>query len=93
MRLDHGAVTVSVGDEGVVPAEAVVPRLVAEPDDSSYGEPTTGRGLGIVSVLADDWGVERIPGGTGVWARLLDARADRPVRPPDSPPAPEPEGA
>lgn len=94
VRLDHDAVTVSVGDEGVVPAEAVVPRLVAEPDDDpAHGEPTTGRGLGIVSVLADDWGVERIPGGTRVWARLLDERADSPVRPPDSPPAPEPEGA
>lgn len=93
VRLDHGSVTVSVGDEGVVPAEAVVPRLVPEPAGSTYGEPTTGRGLGIVSVLADDWGVERIPGGTRVWARLLDERADSPVRPPDSPPAPGPEGA
>ena len=90
VRLDHGAVTVSVADEGVVPAEAVVPRLVAEPDGRGHGEPTTGRGLGIVSVLADDWGVERFPGGTRVWARLLDDRADSPVRPPDSPPAPGP---
>ncbi|MEN8707823.1 MAG: SpoIIE family protein phosphatase [Nocardioides marinisabuli] len=92
VRLDHGAVTVTVTDEGSVPADAVVPRL-ADPGSSSWGEPTTGRGLGIVAVLADDWGVERVPGGTRVWARLLDERADSAVRPPDSPPEPDPEPA
>ena len=35
VRLDHGATTVAVADEGDVPAEALVPRLVVEPDDAS----------------------------------------------------------
>ncbi|ANH38024.1 putative diguanylate cyclase YegE [Nocardioides dokdonensis FR1436] len=88
VRLDHGATTVAVTDEGDVPVEALMPRLVVEPG-AAHSEPTTGRGLGIVSVLADDWGVERVPGGTRVWARLVDERVDSVVRPPDSAPGPE----
>ena len=51
-------VRIAVGDEGAVPAAAVVRR--ARPAGGTATRPppatTTGRGLGIVDELADDWG-------------------------------------
>jgi hypothetical protein len=55
-------------------------------------EATTGRGLGIVAVLAAEWGVERTPDGKCVWARLTGDRSDHPVRPPDTAPVPAEHG-
>ncbi|WP_435745826.1 SpoIIE family protein phosphatase [Nocardioides sp. SYSU DS0663] len=90
VRLDPEGVTVAVADEGDVPAEAVVPRMVVDSTGGLAEEATTGRGLGIVSVLAAEWGVERTPDGKRVWAWVVDEPAEHPVRPPDSPPSPSP---
>ena len=91
VRVDEEGVTVTVTDEGLVPAEAVVPRLVVHEDETAVDpdtEATTGRGLGIVAVLASEWGVERTPDGKCVWARLTVDGHDNPVRPPDLAPPP-----
>jgi hypothetical protein len=56
-------------------------------------EPTTGRGLAIVSILATDWGVEVTAEGKRVWAELGPGDAPYAVRPPhldDDVPAPAP---
>ncbi len=91
VRVDGEGVTLTVSDEGSVPAEAVVPRLVLH-DDGAVVDPdaeaATGRGLGIVAALAAEWGVERTPTGTCVWARLTGDGDVHAVRPPDLAPAP-----
>ncbi len=91
VRVDGEGVTISVTDDGPVPPDAVVPRLVV-PEDGAPVDPeaeaTTGRGLGIVAVLATEWGVERTPTGKCVWARLTGDGSDHPVRPPDTGPVP-----
>jgi anti-sigma regulatory factor (Ser/Thr protein kinase) len=83
--LDH-AVRVSVEDDGMTPAEAVVPRAsFPGPGDDDLvlaDEPTTGRGLAIVSILASDWGVERLEHGKRIWADLTGTETDHGVRPP-----------
>jgi anti-sigma regulatory factor (Ser/Thr protein kinase) len=83
--LDH-AVRVSVEDDGLTPAEAVVPRAsFPGPGDDDLvlaDEPTTGRGLAIVSILASDWGVERLEHGKRIWAELTETGTDHGVRPP-----------
>ena len=87
VRLDPTAVTLSVTDEGDIPAEAVVPRLVVTDGPAHLDrEATTGRGLGIVSVLAQEWGLEVTPAGKRVWACLGADAEERDVRPPDSSP-------
>lgn len=86
----HGqdrAVRLSVEDDGVTPAEAVVPRatFTGSPDDPDLvldDETTTGRGLGIVSILASDWGVEPTSGGKVVWLTLTDGAEEHLVRMP-----------
>ncbi len=45
-------------------------------------ESTTGRGLGIVSVLAQDWGVEDTGAGKRVWLTLVEGDGTHAVRPP-----------
>ncbi len=45
-------------------------------------ESTTGRGLGIVSVLAQDWGVEETGDGKRVWLTLAEGDGTHAVRPP-----------
>jgi anti-sigma regulatory factor (Ser/Thr protein kinase) len=45
-------------------------------------ESTTGRGLGIVSVLAQDWGVEGTGAGKRVWLTLVKGDGTHAVRPP-----------
>jgi anti-sigma regulatory factor (Ser/Thr protein kinase) len=45
-------------------------------------ESTTGRGLGIVSVLAQDWGVEATGDGKRVWLTLVEGDGAHAVRPP-----------
>ena len=91
VRVDGEGVTLTVSDDGPVPPEAVVPRLVVHGDGREVdpdAEATTGRGLGIVAVLAAEWGVERTPTGKHVWARLTGDGGDHPVRPPDTAPQP-----
>lgn len=82
-----GTVRIVVEDDGRVPAEAVVPRasfdgVFDDADLALADETTTGRGLGIVSVLADDWGVEDTGHGKRVWLTLAGDDQEHPVRPP-----------
>jgi anti-sigma regulatory factor (Ser/Thr protein kinase) len=55
-------------------------RLRVEVQDDGDGAPVVqdaerddegGRGLALVAALADDWGVERVPGGKYVWFELV----------------------
>jgi anti-sigma regulatory factor (Ser/Thr protein kinase) len=77
-----GAVRVAVEDDGPVGAEAVLPHQVPSAGDLEgwRGQATTGRGLAIVSVLADEWGVEPTAHGKRVWADLVDPDANNDVR-------------
>ncbi len=65
VRLVRGAhvVRLEVWDAG-----AGVPELLA-PDEYQPG----GRGLTIVSALADVWGISTLPGGKVVWAELAES--------------------
>jgi anti-sigma regulatory factor (Ser/Thr protein kinase) len=70
------AVQLSVEDAGgMIPLAAVAPPPVA-----SHG--TTGRGLAIVSVLAESWGIEERVDGRRVWAELAGDGVEHDVRPP-----------
>jgi hypothetical protein len=96
--LDRDVVRISVEDEGAVPAQAVTPRpSFPDPEDPTEllldDEATTGRGLGIVSILASDWGVETTEAGKRVWLEITGTTDQHGVRPPtteDSEPAEEP---
>ena len=72
-------VRIAVGDEGEVPAAAVVRRHGALRAASAGGlrnEATTGRGLAIVDELSDAWGVTVDGGSKWVWARLSTTGTD-----------------
>jgi anti-sigma regulatory factor (Ser/Thr protein kinase) len=86
------AVRVSVEDDGAVPAEVVAPRATfTEPESFSIeDEPTTGRGLAIVSVLAREWGVEHTPEGKRVWAELTEHEPEHEVGLPRTDPVEDP---
>jgi len=88
LRSLEASVRLSVEDDGEVPAAAVVPRpSFPDPDDELDlllldDEPTTGRGLAIVSVLADDWGVEATEAGKRIWVDLTGSGAPHGVTQP-----------
>jgi anti-sigma regulatory factor (Ser/Thr protein kinase) len=80
-----GTVRIGVRDAGGVPAAAVVPRdgralrrALARSEDAPATpevEPTTGRGLAMVSMLASRWGVEEDDTGKHVWFELAQDHA------------------
>jgi len=79
------AIRITVEDNGTSSAEDVVPRLGLElgtNDMVPSDERTTGRGLAIVSILASDWGVERLETGKRIWAELTEGSRRHGVRPP-----------
>lgn len=80
------AVRISVEDDGGTPADAVVPRAsFPDPDADDTvldDEPTTGRGLAIVSILASEWGVEKLDGGKRIWADIAENDDEHEIRPP-----------
>lgn len=83
MATRPGAVRIAVADDGPVPVEAVVsrPQGAGRAPDQLADEPATGRGLGIVARLADDWGVDPTSAGKSVWLRLAsDADQSVPAR-------------
>jgi len=65
----HGVVSVRVSDRGTGPAS-----LPGRPDPSH----TSGRGLLLVTAIADRWGLE-VAGGTAVWFELDLDQAGRPA--------------
>ncbi len=80
------AVRLSVEDAGgLVPLPAVAPPPVRSSDDPPPVEAlgTTGRGLAIVSVLAESWGIEERAGGRRIWADLAGDGVEHQVRPPE----------
>jgi anti-sigma regulatory factor (Ser/Thr protein kinase) len=85
MHEQPDAVRISVDDQGVVPAAAVVERdgLDGLDDleglDDLDGLSSTGRGLLIVAAIASDWGVEETAAGKRVWAQIPrpDAEPER----------------
>lgn len=82
--LDQG-VRLSVEDAGgLVPLPAVapppVPRSAEVPPVEALG--TTGRGLAIVSVLAESWGIEERAEGRRIWADLAGDGVEHEVRSP-----------
>jgi anti-sigma regulatory factor (Ser/Thr protein kinase) len=89
MRPLDGGVHINVEDDGATPAEAVAPRE-GFPESGEFSalllddEPTTGRGLAIVSILARDWGVEKTERGKRVWCHITDDDVEHAVRPPTS---------
>lgn len=79
------AVRLSVADAGgLVPLPAVAPppapRTDPPPPVEALG--TTGRGLGIVSVIAETWGIDEHQDGRRVWADLVGDGVEHGVRPP-----------
>jgi anti-sigma regulatory factor (Ser/Thr protein kinase) len=64
-------VRIAVGDDGDVPAAAVVRRPArSAASDGTRPETTTGRGLAIVDHLSAAWGVTVDDGRRWVWAQL-----------------------
>ena len=93
MRRTGDAVRISVEDDGVVPAAALLPRpSFPDPEDPGEllleDEATTGRGLAIVSIVASDWGVDETERGKRVWADIDDADDGHGVRLPKTGAAP-----
>ena len=83
----HRGVRISVEDDGPTPVSAVLPRqpFSLEEGDGAPDlddEPTTGRGLAIVSILASSWGVEVTEAGKRIWAELVGGDTEYDVRPP-----------
>lgn len=78
------AVELAVLDEGAqAELESVVPRTSPAMRSGSavlVAEPTTGRGLAIVSMLARDWGVGDADGRRRIWAVLAPDEEVGPVR-------------
>ena len=92
----HRGVRISVEDDGPTPASAVVPQQPFSFEDSGTDlddEPTTGRGLAIVSILASAWGVELTGGGKRIWAELVAGDTEYDVRPPEGERARRPDGS
>jgi anti-sigma regulatory factor (Ser/Thr protein kinase) len=77
VELERGddAVRLTVVDPGQRGARAITLRselgdLAELLELSADEQPTTGRGIAIVSALASHWGVEELPAGTRVWAEF-----------------------
>ena len=84
------SVRVAVEDEGgQVPLEAVRPAVLVAAGSGAVEslpldlQPMTGRGLAIVSMIAETWGVEEMSHGRRVWAELADTPSAHGVRPPE----------
>jgi anti-sigma regulatory factor (Ser/Thr protein kinase) len=91
------AVRVSVEDAGgLVPVEAVVPQNGRRLTPADGGvlpleeQPMTGRGLTIVSVLSEAWGIDETPHGRRIWAEITGDGVEHPVRLPQRAAAPGP---
>lgn len=83
-------VLLEVSDDGNGEVELPNPALLEFDEELGVElEATTGRGLLIVTALADSWGVDTGPDGKVVWAELGTGRAAQQSEPtPPEPPAP-----
>lgn len=76
VALERGArargVRVSVEDDGPIPVDAVRPRALLDHDPDGPDLGATGRGLVIVAMVANRWGVDDTASGKRVWAELVD---------------------
>lgn len=81
-------VRVSVEDDGPLGAEVVQARTPASEDASWIELDATGRGLAIVGLVAQRWGVDETARGKHVWADLADPDGDTS---PQTAPEPRPE--
>ncbi len=76
LTAQNGTVLISVEDDSAGTTAAVVPRAgrpghaITEGAARIEDEPTTGRGLAIVSILASSWGVDQLDSGKRIWAQL-----------------------
>ena len=85
-------VAVSCHSDGRALRIGVRDGSAVQPGVRHYGESAvTGRGLGLVEMLADDWGVDVDAAGKTVWFQLGTAQAPAPTTWPSSAPAPSPE--
>lgn len=76
MSLLAPGVRLEVADDGSGVVELPRPAHLAFDEELGVElEATTGRGLLIVTALADDWGVDTRPGGKVVWAELGTGRS------------------
>jgi anti-sigma regulatory factor (Ser/Thr protein kinase) len=81
------AVRLAVEDAGglvPLPAVAPPPAPAARPGEVPAVEAlgTTGRGLAIISVLAESWGIEEHADGRRIWAHLAGDGVEHQIRPP-----------
>jgi anti-sigma regulatory factor (Ser/Thr protein kinase) len=98
-RADDG-VRVAVLDGGATPAALIAARVEVPPESDADRDfldaleldldagGMTGRGLGIVSALAREWGIEDTATGTRVWAEFVAGHDDPAPRPPVAPALP-----
>jgi anti-sigma regulatory factor (Ser/Thr protein kinase) len=66
VRVSVAAQTVRIAVTDRNPAVRAVPRHYA--DDAS-----TGRGLGMIAMMAESWGIDQRPGSKTVWCELIRA--------------------
>ena len=85
-------VRVSVEDDGPLGAEVVQPRTPTSEDPSWIELDATGRGLAIVGLVAQRWGVDGTSRGKHVWAELTDPDDDSPQTHRDQRPEVDPPG-
>ena len=80
-------------DERFVRVEVHDESLVIPAARRAAGDEMTGRGLGMVEVLASRWGVDRRTDGKVVWFEIGEVAPSRPATPAPRPPQDEPAGA
>lgn len=95
LEIEHhrGAVRVAVADTGMGPVDLLARQPELSGAFTAEDAATTGRGIHLVSVLADAWGVDELPGGKRVWAEFhpdasgtTDRAEAHVTRSPDRPP-------
>ena len=84
VSITAATVLLVVEDQGTSPASAIAHRSAqaSHPVIDVELESTTGRGLLLVSALANAWGIEEVLGGTRVWAEFSTGQTSEVPRAP-----------